>query len=72
MSDAFSRKWGPDLGLVWLNTPYSMMEEVVAKIQEDGTTGVLICPDWPNAAWRWRIQSSVKKKYFYAPGVKCF
>ena len=41
--DAFSRDWGKE-SLLWINPPFSFLNQVVRKIGEDGAKAILIMP----------------------------
>ena len=49
-ADVFSKNWGKEPRL-WINPPFSMINEVIQKIKEDGATATLITPNWDNAKW---------------------
>ena len=66
--DAFKQRW--DQHILWLNPPYSMMEQVVTKIRANQAHGIVVAPEWPTkvwweplqrlAVWRWRLSSGTK------------
>ena len=49
-ADVMDQDWGSP-GLVWINAPWELMTEVVAKIQRDGARAVVVCPAWPQRKW---------------------
>ena len=50
--DAFTRSWAPDTcGVLWMNPPFSRMAEVLAKVDRDGASALLVAPKWEDAAW---------------------
>ena len=47
--DAFTKNWGEHK--LWLNPPFSRLQEVVDKIFNDTASGILIVPVWPSKTW---------------------
>ena len=47
--DAFQQNWAGRL--LWLNPPFSKLNEVVEKIAQDGAHAVLVVPDWARRTW---------------------
>jgi len=53
--DAMAQSWaGVNL---WLNPPFSLLEEVVDKVETDQDHGLLVMPDWPQRRWHKKAMS---------------
>ena len=53
--NAFNFNWSPGLAL-YINPPWSLLDQVVDKIVRDGTRGLVVAPHWPEARWFRRLQ----------------
>ena len=54
--DAFMLDWSNLV--LYAFPPFSIISQVIKKIEVDGATGILIVPDWPTQAWYpllWRL-----------------
>ena len=54
--DAFTLDWSNIVFYAF--PPFSIISQVIKKIEVDGATGILIVPDWPTQAWYpllWRL-----------------
>ena len=47
--DAFSKDWGRDH--LWINAPFSRMQDVVLKAIMDQAQGIMIVPVWKAHDW---------------------
>ena len=47
--DAFTLDWSNVVFYAF--PPFSIISQVIKKIELDGATGILIVPDWPTQAW---------------------
>ena len=52
--DAFRQDWGPEV--LWVNAPFSEMDQVVNKIVASGARGIMIVPVWRTKAWFQALQ----------------
>ena len=48
--NAFSVHWDPTRWL-YANPPWSLLEQVIDKIQREGSRVLLVTPYWPHAPW---------------------
>jgi len=52
--DAFAQSWdGATAGPLWANSPFSRLEEVVAKAAREGCLMLIIAPEWPGPQYPW-------------------
>ena len=51
--DAFSKDWGRDH--LWVNAPFSRMQDVVLKAIMDQAQGIMIVPVWKAHDWFWEL-----------------
>ena len=56
--DAFSCTWNPESYYIF--PPFSIISKVICKIQQDGTRGILVLPDWPSQHWYPRAMKLAK------------
>ena len=66
MVDAWSQCWSPPIW-VWLNPPFSKLQDTAMKVIADGARGVMVAPDW-SSSW---LQIS-KKHLVYPIGEEFF
>ena len=48
-TDAFSLCWKEEIFYAFL--PFSIIAQVLQKVQQDQGTGILVVPDWPTQVW---------------------
>ena len=70
-NDAFDRSWTAQ-GLLWVNPPFSQLEQVVRKITDEGAEYLLVCSNGPHASWQTRVQDLATKAHFFPPGSRLF
>ena len=61
-TDAFSKDWGSH-GLLWINPPFDLFNEVLDKIILDGALAILIAPAWSSEEWLHRLQPLVVRRF---------
>ena len=60
--NAFRQDWSK--GQLWLHPPYSMLEEVVRKVEAEGASALLCVPRWEHAGWHQHVSKhSVGRPY---------
>jgi len=59
--DAFTKSWS-DLGLLYIFCPFSLLGRVLAKIQLDQATAVLVYPQWKGQHWWPRLMMMVTRE----------
>ena len=69
--DAFSKSWAGK-GLLWVNPPFSRLDEVVNKITTEAAKCLLVCPDWPGTKWFKVAQKNMTKAPFFQTGSRIF
>ena len=47
--DAFQKCWKWDI--LWMNPPFSKLNQVLEKILRDEAQGILLIPVWPSRVW---------------------
>ena len=70
MIDAWNQSWSPPLW-VWLNPPFSKLQDTVMKVIADGARGVMVAPDW-SSSWLQVLLQISKKKLYYSVGEEFF
>ena len=71
VEDAFKTSWAGGR-LLWLNPPFSVLDQVVKKVRDDAAKVVLICPDW-RTRWFWKaLQKHVVRRHYYPAGTWVF
>ena len=70
-TDAFSKDWGSH-GLLWINPPFDLFNEVLDKIILDGALAILIAPEWPSEEWWHRLQPLVVRSFVVPKNTKVF
>ena len=70
MQDAWKCSWAPPLW-VWLNPPYSKLQETILKVLADSAQGVAVVPDW-KSSWLQVLLKISKQHLYYPEGVKFF
>ena len=71
VENSLAAQWG-EVELLWLNPPYSKLEETIQKVIKEKVRAVMVLPDWRSESWWKKIQEYVVKKYFYPKGTKMF
>ena len=68
--DAFAESWRGHF--LWMNPPFSILREALAKLKQDQAHGVLVMPKWPR--WRWYKQAQALRlvELEYPKGTKFF
>jgi len=52
--DAFTQSWDyATADPLWVNTPFSRLEEVVAKAAREGCLMLIFAPEWPGPQYSW-------------------
>jgi len=46
--DAYKQHWGNQGGTLWMNPPFSQMQQVVDKLKTDRARAIVIAPAWTN------------------------
>ena len=69
--NAFEKDWGKE-GLLWINPPFEVMEQVVAKIKDDGARAIIIAPNWPHLRWFKELQKLMVGQYLFGEKEKIF
>ena len=69
--DAFTKDWA-SCGLLWCNPPFSLLGEVVNKLEREGAECILICPEWRSLAWFSKAEELMAKGRYYPPGSRLF
>ena len=70
LTDAFNQDWS---GLfLWINPPFSLLDEVVEKIITTDVRAVLIMPDWKHRKFWSKIQALVVEEYHIPAGSRLF
>ena len=64
--DAFTKDWS-SCGLLWCNPPFSLLGEVVNKLEREGAECILICPEWRSLAWFSKAEELMAKGKYYPP-----
>ena len=49
-TNAFSMNWGEE-PLLWMNPPFSLLREVIKKIERDRAHAIVILPEWKVKCW---------------------
>ena len=70
-NSAFTRSWKAQ-GLLWINPPFTRLEEVVNKVEKDQATCLFLCPNWPTAPWWEKLQGMAQKMFYYPRGTLLF
>ena len=55
--DAFSEEWGREH--LWINAPFSTMQDVVLKAIMDQAQRIMIVPVWKAHDWFWELRDSL-------------
>ena len=69
VKDAFCQDWSQDV--LWMNPPFSLLEEVLDKIVREGAQGVLVVPVWTSLPW-FDILGMIAVHWFNVPHDTCF
>lgn len=68
--DAFEQSWEGEL--LWANPPYTMLEEVVARIKKENAHVVLVMPEWTYRDWHKEAMDLVVDSVFFRRGTSIF
>ena len=71
MEDSFAVDWGKET-FMWMNPPYSRLDETINKAVDEKIRAIMILPDWRSENWWKKIQPFVVKRYYYAKGSLVF
>ena len=69
--DAMAVHWGGER-LLWANPPFSMMLDVVYKIERDKARVLLVFPHWTTSVWFPLVQAMTVRKYYHKQGKMLF
>ena len=69
--DAFNRNWG-DEPLLWINPPFSFLDQVVNKIRQDKAKAVLVMPEWEDHTFFESVQPLIVRRYLFPKGTRVF
>jgi len=71
--DAFTTSWSFVVrGLLWANPPYSVMAEVICKMQAEGAHMLLVAPQWDTKAWYHQMEGMAVMKVVCTEGSTVF
>lgn len=78
-TDAMTRSWRSSGGVLWMNPPFSMLQQVALKLHADEAHAIVTIPVWPWQPWYNDIMNmkvmSVKypkaSEIFETPGMIC-
>ena len=68
--DSFSQNWGE--GLLWMNPPYSRLNEVLDKVRADAAHVLFVAPRWGARLWYKEAEKLAVAKLVYPPGIHFF
>ena len=69
--DAFTMNWSKE-PLLWLNPPFTLLNAVVQKLQEDQAVAILVMPHWCNQEFYEAVKPFIVRKHFYKAGSMMF
>ena len=71
VEDAFIMDWGQEQ-MLWVNPPFSRLNEVIPKLVDEQARGILIMPHWKNQMFFDEVWKIVQKKHYYPRGSRVF